>query len=168
MMHCTSDKSHGTGRAAASALRLQRCAMLGQGMAPATGAVLRIPAALEHGVLPTGLTAPALRAFIVLIGHAADDGAVDILKPMLVDWSGTRIDAMHRFLEPLRSTVIDVAERHNADGENWFSELSYIPGERTKYAGIVKGTVSTTARAVLAETGRHGTISIAIDELWRP
>jgi len=133
----------------------------------ATGAKLQVPRALAHGVLPSGLTAPALRAFVVMLASADDDGQIDMLKPDLVEWSGTRIDAMHRFLEPIRSAPIDVAAGHEDDGAPWWAEIEYSPGERTKFAGVVRGTLSTEARFILAETERRGTIGIEVDEFRR-
>lgn len=134
---------------------------------PPTGTVLRVPRALAHGVLPSGLTAPALRAFIVLLAHADAAGSIDMLKPLLVEHSGTRIDAASRFLEPLRATTMATAHGHALDGEPWFDDVTYAPGERTKFAGVVKTTLSPAARTIMAQPDLIGSVEIQVDEFRR-
>lgn len=134
---------------------------------PATGLTLQVPRALAHGVLPAGLTAPALRAFVIMLAHAGPDGTIDLLKPALVDQSGTRIDAASRFLEPLRSTTIAIAMGNAADGEHWFDEIRYRPGERTKFAGVIAAQLSPAARTIMAQPDLVGTIEIQVDEFRR-
>lgn len=92
---------------------------------PATNRVLDVSAALAQGVLPTGLTAPAFRAFLVLLASADGSGQIDILKPELERLSGNRMDNAHRFLDRLRDALIDA---QGVEPAPWFSNLDYTPG----------------------------------------
>jgi len=127
-----------------------------------------VPMALTNGVLPTGLPAPAFRAFVMLVSLANDNGFVDILKPELERLISTRIDNATRFLEPLRESVIDMPGiDHDSVGEPWFESVEYLPGEQKRLAGVIRLQLSGAARSVLASIAYPGTVAIAADEFRR-
>ncbi len=131
---------------------------------PATNLTLDVSAAFSEGVLPTGLTAPAFRAFVVLISSADGSGQIDILKPELERLSGNRIDNAHRFLDRLRDSMIDAPDTEPAP---WFSDLTYTPGVEKRLAGVINGELSPAARSLLASPRYQGLVSLQVDELRR-
>lgn len=127
---------------------------------------IELPAALANGVVPAGLTAPALRMAMVLIASAsASSGGISIMKPHLERDAAVRLDNAHRSLERLRGAMIaDV----RGEPARLFDELVYKPGVQKRLAGVITGTVSVAAREAFAAGGNAGrTILIAMDELRR-
>lgn len=134
---------------------------------PPTTETIRVPAALARGILASGLTAPAMRAFVVLLGHADPSGKIDIIKPKLAEQAGVRLDNAHRFLEPLRESMIDI-NADCIDGEgHWFDDLTYEPGRRSATAGVIRGQISGAALAVLSHPDLGGEIPLLVAELRR-
>jgi hypothetical protein len=127
---------------------------------------IKLPAALAHGLVPAGLTAPALRMALMLIAAAgARTGRIDILKPHLERGAAVRLDNAHRSLERLREcTIVDAG----GQPAHLFDELVYTPGEQKRLAGIITGSLSGTARAAIGQPQFAGrTIEISLDELRR-
>lgn len=127
---------------------------------------LTLPAALAHGLVPASLTAPALRMALVLIGAASSaTGQISMVKPHLERDAGVRLDNAHRSLERLRNaTIVD------ARGEPalLFEDLTYLPGEQKRLAGIVSGRLSDETQEAIRSSGHAGrSITISIDELGR-
>ncbi len=115
---------------------------------PASGHLL-LPFGLADGLLLGGLTAPSMRATLALLSTLTPDGAVEILKPFMERLASTRIDNGDRFLERPRECFIDGGTPD--DGERWFYELDYTPGEMKKLAGVIRGRLTRTAREALAD-----------------
>ena len=135
---------------------------------PATSRTIHLPVALGAGALPTGLPAPAYCAFVMLASLANDGGYVNILKPEFERLTGTRIDNANKFLEPLRNSVIDIPGIEDAyNGELWFDDIRYVPGEQKRLAGIVHAQLSEAGRSVLRSLRWPGTFPIAVDEFRR-
>jgi hypothetical protein len=131
---------------------------------PLTDRSLDVSAALAQGVLPTGLTAPAFRAFLVLLASADGSGQIDILKPELERLSGNRMDNAHRFLDRLRDALIDA---QGVEPAPWFNSLVYTPGVEKRLAGVIRGELSPAARALLASPRYQGQVQLQVDELRR-
>lgn len=128
--------------------------------------ILTLPAALAHGLVPAGLTAPGLRMALVLMGAASSaTGQISMVKPHLERDACVRLDNTHRSLERLRnSTIVDT----RGDPALLFDELNYSPGEQKRLAGIVSGRLSDEAQEAIRNSGHAGrSITISIDELGR-
>lgn len=135
---------------------------------PTTGRTISVPVALGAGALPTGLPAPAYRAFVMLASLANDGGYVNILKPELERLTGTRIDNANRFLEPIRDSLIDLPGLDDvAVGEPWFDEIDYVPEEQKRLAGVITAQLSPAGRSVQRSLRWPGNFPIAADEFRR-
>lgn len=135
-------------------------------MSSPTNARLVLPRGLAVGVIMSGLTAPSMRAALVLAGYAKEDGRVDMLKPELERLSGTRIDNGHKFLERILQSVIDIPGSDEAEiGEPVFDELTYSPGIEKRLAGVVHGQLSGSFRTAISRMTRTGTVTLDIDVL---
>jgi hypothetical protein len=121
---------------------------------------LKLPRILASGHVPAGLTAPALRLALVLLAAADSYGRVSVVKPHLERDAGVRLDNADRALQRVRDAVIPTE-----DGEiKLFDEITYLPGEQKRLAGIVTASVSGTFRSF---AGMLGEIHGPIDELRR-
>ena len=132
-----------------------------------TGLNFRAFRGLAMGVLPSGLTAPMLRVFAVMLSHVGKDGVIDILKPHLEEQASVRIDAGHRFVEPLRTTLIDIPAEPKLSGAPWFDSIEFVPGERKKLAGRFVAQLSPEAMAVVADLRWSGSVPVPIAEFRR-
>lgn len=127
---------------------------------------IELPAALAHGLVPAGLTAPSLRMALVLLAAASDGtGNISVMKPHLERDAAVRLDNAHRSLERLReASIVD----RNGEPARLFERLVYSLGEQKRLAGIISGTVSVAAREAFAAGAMSGkAISIALPELRR-
>lgn len=135
---------------------------------PPTNRTISVPMALAAGALPTGLQAPAYRAFVMLASLATERGYIDLLKPELEKLIATRVDNANAFLDPLRHTMIDMPGADNdAVGQPWFESVEYTPGEQKRLAGVVRSRLSSAARSVLSDLMFTGTVTIDADEFRR-
>ncbi|MBE7732156.1 hypothetical protein [Devosia faecipullorum] len=132
-----------------------------------TGLDFRAFRGLAMGVLPSGLTAPMLRVFAVMLASVGKDGVIDILKPHLEEQASVRIDAGHRYVEPLRTTLIDIPAEPELSGLPWFDSIEFVPGERKKLAGRFVAQLSPEAMAVVADLRWSGTVPVPISEFRR-
>lgn len=123
-----------------------------------TDAIINVPylLAAEHHL--TDLTAPAMRAAIVLISRADIDGRFSITKPELEAAAELRLDNTLRFLDPLRGAAIWGYDEHL-----YFEDIQYKPGVRKRLPGIISGSISAMARMLLGR--RPITVPIRVDEL---
>ncbi|WP_417584365.1 hypothetical protein [Pelagibacterium sp.] len=103
-----------------------------------TDAVIDIPLPLAQTLYPSGLSAPQMRAMIVLLSRVNADGYFEILKPQLEEAADLRIDNATRFLMPLFESLVG----NIAEPDLWFDDLQYIPGIRRTTAGVIKGKLS--------------------------
>ena len=132
-----------------------------------TGLDFRAFRGLAKGVLPSGLTAPMLRVFAIMLSHVGKDGTIDILKPHLEEQASVRIDAGHRYVEPLRTSLIDIPSDPELSGAPWFDSIEFVPGERKKLAGRFVAQLSPEAMAVMADLRWSGTVPVPISEFRR-
>ena len=132
-----------------------------------TGQQMRAFRGICHGVLPSGLTAPMLRVFTVLLAHTDPAGNIDILKPSLEAMAGVRIDAGDRFVEPLRSTEIDVPSAPDSAGDLWFDSIEFVAGERKKLAGMFRAKLSPAALAIISDPKWSGGLPVNVGEFRR-
>lgn len=133
--------------------------------APQNGRLV-LPKALAMDVLMSGLTAPGMRAALVLAGHAAADGRIDMLKPQLEKLSGTRIDNGHRFVDRLGEAVIDIPGSGDPEvGHDAFSDLLYTPGIEKRLAGVITGQLSGAFLSAISAARRSGQVVLDLDVL---
>ncbi|MGV8953118.1 MAG: hypothetical protein ACOH2M_18615 [Cypionkella sp.] len=131
-----------------------------------TNSKLVLPRALADGVLLSGLTAPAMRAALVLVGYAGDSGRIDMLKPELERLAGVRIDNGQKFVDRIQQSAIDVPESDEVEiGEPVFDDLTYTPGTEKRLAGIVRGQLSGSFRTAIGRMSRTGMVTLDIDVL---
>jgi|GEM_PF-3158774 len=132
----------------------------------ATAITLRL--ALASGVLLSGLTAPSMRAALVLMSRASEVGHIDMLKPELERLAGLRLDNANKLIERLLTSAIDIPAGDDPDnGEPVFDELSYTPGIEKRFAGVITGHLSPAFRSAVGSMRRAGTMQIEIDVLRR-
>lgn len=107
-------------------------------MKMAASSIISVPLAFGHGRIPAGLTAPAMRAALVLIARANPSGEFDIMKPELEALAGLRLDAADRFFDRLRGSQLA------CDGVALpaFDSIEYVPGVQKRLAGIIRGRLS--------------------------
>ncbi|WEJ31691.1 hypothetical protein [Devosia sp. SD17-2] len=122
---------------------------------------------LSKGLLPTGLTAPGLRAFVVLLAHAKPDGTVDMLKPDLERLANVRIDQGDRFMHPLRESSIDCPADRSLIEYPWFDSIDYEPGQYRRTAGRFLGRLSYAALGLMSLSRWSGSVPVDVDEFKR-
>jgi hypothetical protein len=134
-----------------------------------TNAVLSLPQGLAEGIILSDLSAPAMRATLVLIAAAKADGSINLLKPDLEMIAAVRIDNGHRFLDALTESCLDMPadQEHVSYGDAVFKSLDYQPGEQKRFAGIIRGQLSDSFRGAVSEPRWQGRIEIDLDVLRR-
>ena len=125
---------------------------------------IALPIAIASGVIPGDLTAPAMRAALVLIGRADASGNFDILKPDLERLTDLRLDNADRFLNRLRDSQFETADGMAPA----FAEIVYIAGIKGRLAGVIRGQLSAALIDSISSPVHAGrTVTLAFDELRR-
>lgn len=123
---------------------------------------MKLPLAVASGLVMSGLTAPAMRMALVLLGRASPMGAINVLKPDLERLAGVRLDNAERSLDRLRMSQFDAG----GHAEFVFDGLGYTPGAYKRLAGVITGSLTTPFADAIANPVWAGkTVEVDLAEL---